>query len=82
MIPQCDTPILRSSQNYFLSALLEVTLDSQELRKAGAVSGEKSRSVQPLYLPDSTLNPVRLACRAARKSGKNFPAASKFAGEL
>ena len=50
--------------------------------------GGKSRSIQagpifqqPLSLPESAQTLAGIASRAARRSGKNFPAASRFAGK-
>ena len=36
----------------------------------------------PFYLPESAQNLAGITFRAAGQSGKNFPAASKFAGKL
>ena len=55
----------------------------------GGLGGEnpaafpKARPIfqQPFSLPESAQTLAGIACRAAGKSGKNFPAASKFAGK-
>ena len=64
--------------------------ESEKLKKAVVVSEEKSRSVpfpkagpivqHPFCLPESAQTWAGIAFCAARKSGKNFQAASKFAG--
>ena len=65
-------------------------LISEELKKAVAVSEEKiqqrSRRPRPIFqqpfsLPESAQTLAGIAFRAAGRSGKNFPAASKFAGK-
>ena len=52
---------------------LESHFLSEKLKKG------RSQSQQPLCLPDSSQSLAGIACRAAGKSGKNFPVASKCA---